>query len=101
MNDRRPYWEYGAFIAIGDVAEAVSCAIHNTFSGHAILHICSDECAMSEQTSLEAAQAIHPMAPWRGGPEFDSDPFRTLLDNEVAKRVLGWSPRVRFRAGAA
>jgi len=97
MNDRRPYWEYGAFIAIGDVAHAVWCAIHNPFQGHAILHISSDDAALAEQTSAQAAKAIHPTVPWRGGSEFDAEPFRTLLDNEAAKMALGWSPNVRFR----
>jgi UDP-glucose 4-epimerase len=97
MNDRRPYWEYGAFIAVEDVAQAIYCAIHNPFHGHSVLNISSDDAALSEQTSIEAALSIHPTVPWRGGPEFDRDPFRTLLDNETAKKVLGWTPRVRFR----
>jgi UDP-glucose 4-epimerase len=100
MNDRRPYWEYGAFIAIEDVAQAIWCAIHNPFHGHAVLNISSDDAALSEQTSVEAARSIHPTVPWRGGPEFEQDPFRTLLDNETAKRALGWTPRVRFRQAA-
>jgi nucleoside-diphosphate-sugar epimerase len=100
MNDRRPYWEYGAFIAIGDVAHAVWCAIHNPFQGHAVLHISSDDAALAEQTSAKAAKAIHPTVPWRGGSEFEREPFRTLLDNEPAKRALGWAPRVRFRKEA-
>jgi UDP-glucose 4-epimerase len=97
LNDRRPYWEYGAFIAIQDVAHAVWCAIHNPFHGHAVLHISSDDAALAEQTSAQAARTIHPTVPWRGGSEFEQDPFRTLLDNETAKRLLGWSPAVRFR----
>ena len=55
MNDRRPYWEYGAFIAIEDVAQAIWCAIHNPFHGHAVLNISSDDAALSEQTSVEAS----------------------------------------------
>ncbi len=97
MNDRRPYWEYGAFIAINDLANAVWCAIHNPFQGHAILHISSDDAALAEQTSAQAAKAIHPTVPWRGGSEFDAEPFRTLLGNEAAKKALDWSPNVRFR----
>ncbi len=97
MNDRRPYWEYGAFIAIEDVAQAIWCAIHNPFHGHAVLNISSDDAALSEQTSIQAARSIHPAVPWRGGAEYEQDPFRTLLDNETAKRVLGWTPRVRLR----
>jgi nucleoside-diphosphate-sugar epimerase len=97
MNDRRPFWEYGAFVAVSDLAEAVRCAVHHPFRGHATLHVCADDAALAEQTSREAAKAIHPEVPWRGGPEFDDEPFRTLLDNEEAKSLLGWHTHVRFR----
>ncbi len=97
LNDRRPFWEYGAFIALSDVVEALRCAIHNPFSGHATLLISSDDAALAEQTSREAAQAIHPSVPWRGGPEFEAHPYTTLLDNSLAKVVLDWSPQVSFR----
>jgi nucleoside-diphosphate-sugar epimerase len=97
MNDRRPFWEYGAFIALSDVAEAVRCAVHHPFTGHATLHLSADDAALAEQTSRQAAQTIHPGVPWRGGPEFEDEPFRTLLENQEAKSMLGWRPRVRFR----
>ena len=96
-NDRRPFWEYGAFIALSDVVEALRCAIHNPFSGHVTLLISSDDAALAEQTSREAAQSIHPSVPWRGGPEFETHPYRTLLNNSTAKAVLDWSPQVSFR----
>ena len=86
MNDRRPFWEYGAFIALSDVAEAVKCAVHHpSIEGHATLLISADEAALAEQTSYQAAREIHPTVPWRGGPEFDHQPFRTLVDNQQAK----------------
>jgi len=97
LNDRRPFWEYGAFIALPDVAEAVRCALHHPFTGHAVLNISADDAALAKQTSREAARAIHPHVPWRGGEEFEKEPYRTLLENRVAKEVLGWQPRVRFR----
>ena len=97
LNDRRPFWEYGAFIALSDVVEALRCAIHNPFSGHATILVCSDDAALAEQTSREAAQTIHPSVPWRGGPEFETHPYRALLDNSLAKALLDWSPHVSFR----
>ena len=60
------------------------------------LLISADDCALAEQTSREAAQAIHPEVPWRGGREFDEEPHRTLVDNRAAKALLGWQPRIRF-----
>jgi UDP-glucose 4-epimerase len=100
LNDRLPFWEYGAFIAAEDLAEAVTCAVRCPVEGHATLLISSDDAALAEQTSREAARSIHPSVPWRGGPEFDRDPYRTLVDNEPAKSLLGWSPVVRFRPRA-
>ena len=96
-RDRQPFWEFGAFIALPDVAEAVRCAVHHPFAGHAILHLSADDAALAEQSSRAAARTIHPDVPWRGGAEYESQPFRTLLDNQRAKRTLDWHPRVTFR----
>jgi UDP-glucose 4-epimerase len=40
---------------------------------------------------------VHPDVPWRGGPEYDADPFKALVDNSKAKRVLGWQPKHTWR----
>ncbi len=97
LNDRRPFWEYGAFIALTDVAEAVRCAVHNPFRGHATLLIASDDAALAEQTSRQAAMTICPTVRWHGGEEFVNDPFHTLVDNRRARSILHWQPKVRFR----
>ena len=95
---RRAYWEYGAYIAMGDATELFRCAVHSPFKGHAALLASADDAALgAQQTSREAASTVHPDVPWRGGPEFDRDPFRTLVDNAEAKRLLGWVPKLRFR----
>lgn len=101
LNDRRPFWEYGAFIALSDVAAVVRCAVHHPFRGHATLLVSADDAALAEQTSRQAARTIHPTVPWRGGPEFDDEPFRTLVDNRDAKSLLGWRPCIRFRQGGS
>ena len=97
LNDRKPFWEYGAFIALSDVAEAVRCALYTPFSGHIILNISSDEVALASQTSYEAAREIHPSVRWQGGKEYEINPYRTLLENSVAKSVLNWEPQIKFR----
>jgi nucleoside-diphosphate-sugar epimerase len=33
------------------------------------------------------------MVAWRGGAEYEDDPFRSLIDIARARRVLGWAPR--------
>ncbi|MFC1573125.1 NAD-dependent epimerase/dehydratase family protein [Candidatus Eisenbacteria bacterium] len=96
-NDRKPFWEYGAFIALSDVAKAIICAVHTQFSGHIVLNISSDEVALASQTSYEAASEIHPSVRWQGGKEYEINPYRTLLDNTVAKSVLNWKPQIRFK----
>jgi UDP-glucose 4-epimerase len=34
-----------------------------------------------------------PGVEWRGGAEYESDPYRSLVDFRRAQRVLGWRPR--------
>ncbi len=98
MNDRRPFWEYGAYNHRDDAAAAVAHAVAGSFTGHGVFNVSADDCALAVQTSREAAASIHPDVPWRGGEEYDRDPFRALLDNANAKRALSWSPRFRLRA---
>ena len=98
LNDRRPFWEYGAFIAVSDLAEAVCCALCCPLEGHVIVNLAADDAALAAQTSREAARAIHPSVPFRGGGDTEADPFRSLLDNSRAKALLGWTPKVRFRS---
>ena len=51
MNDRRPYWEYGAFIAIEDVAQAIWCAIHNPFRGSLLIPVRGKSAAQSRDAT--------------------------------------------------
>ncbi len=98
LNDRRPFWEYGAWLAIEDVASLVHAALHHPFNGHAVFNVSADDAALALQTSRQAAASIHPDVPWRGGAEYEARPFRTLLDNSTAKGRLGWHPQVLFRS---
>ena len=97
LNDRRPFWEYGAFIALSDLSAAVCAALRCPLGGHMIVHVAADDAALARQTSREAARSIHPAVPFRGGANFETEPFRSLLDNTRGKVLLGWTPRVRFR----
>jgi nucleoside-diphosphate-sugar epimerase len=45
---------------------------------------------------------LHPRVEWRGGAEFERDPYRSLVDIERARAALGWEPRHRWaQRGAA
>jgi len=38
-----------------------------------------------------------PGVPWRGGLEFEHDPYRALLDTHRARQILNWAPQYRWR----
>lgn len=97
---RTPIWEYGAFCDVRDVAAAAVLALTCPNPGHVTLNLCADDIAAT-RPSREMAAWVHPDVPWRGGPEFDADPFRALLDNRRAKAVLGWQPRYSWRGQTA
>jgi len=88
-----PYWEYGAFVDVRDLASACVAALTCPLDDHATLFVSAPDITTSGRTSRELAKFVHPDTDWRGGPEFDEDPYRTLLDIEPAKRILGWEPR--------
>ena len=51
-----------------------------------------------ESPIQELAAQIHPDVPWRGGEEYEREPFRALVDNSGAKQVLGWQPRYSWHS---
>ena len=87
-----PFWEYGAFIDVRDLAQAGLSGIHQDFSGHHAVFVSSDDITTSGQTSYALSNKIHPNVEWRGGAEFEEDPYRTLLSNDAAKKLLNWAP---------
>ena len=95
-----PFWEYGAFCDVRDVAAAAVLALTCPDPGQVTLNLCADDIAAT-RPSREMAALRHPDVPWRGGPEFDADPYRALLDNGRAKQVLGWQPAISWRGQMA
>jgi UDP-glucose 4-epimerase len=91
-----PFWEFGAHVHVDDVASAVECALRRPESGHARLLLCAPD-AWTTAPSRETARRVLPDVPWRGGSEFDADPYRSLVDSGRAQEVLGWTPRHRRR----
>jgi UDP-glucose 4-epimerase len=92
-----PFWEYGAFLDARDVASAVSCALRCSDPGHVVLLLCADDISSAQRTSRELARMILPDVPWRGGLEYEQDPFRALLNTQRARRILNWAPQYRWR----
>ncbi len=49
-------------------------------------------------SSQELAKFVHPDVAWRGGEEFQREPFRSLIVTDKAQKLLGWQPQHTWRA---
>ncbi|MBU1701060.1 MAG: NAD(P)-dependent oxidoreductase [Candidatus Eisenbacteria bacterium] len=98
-NEWTPFWEYGAFIDVWDVARAALCALECPDPGHATFLLCAADIVSAEKTTRELVSQIHPGVPWRGGIEYKEDPYRSLICTERARKILGWEPVYSWRSG--
>ncbi len=96
-NEWPPFWEYGCFIHVIDLAEAALAALISPGLGHAVLLVNAADVSSATKTGHELAMELHPNVTWRGGGEYDHDPYRALVDTSRAQNILGWSPRIRWR----
>ncbi|MBT3268605.1 NAD(P)-dependent oxidoreductase [Candidatus Poribacteria bacterium] len=94
----KPIWEYGAFIDVRDLSAAILCALLKPFDGVGCLLVGSSDITTSGRTSREMAELVHPDVPWRGGEEYNDDPYRALVSIDNARRALGWEPQHTWRA---
>jgi UDP-glucose 4-epimerase len=90
-----PTWEYGQFVDVRDVADAVQRALDVPLTGHHRLLLCAADSAATEP-SLVMAGRFAPSVPVRDAARFHRAPRRSLFDCSVAARVLGWQPRHRW-----
>lgn len=88
-----PFWEYGAFIDVRDLSRACLRALEAPVAGFESLLVSSADLTTSGRTARQLVEMIHPQVEWRGGPEFERDPYRSLIDIDRARAVLGWQPR--------
>lgn len=93
-----PFWEYGAFIDVRDLANAVCAALTADVCGHHRLLVCSDDISSSHEDSLALARRITPDVPIRDPKRYEANKFGALLDAAPATDLLGWHPRYRWRA---
>ena len=91
-----PYWEYGAFIDVRDVAFAVLAGLRCPDPGHVTALICADD-VTSPIPVLELARRFMPEVPWRGPNPPDANALLVRCDR--ARKVLGWAPRYRWADG--
>ena len=93
-----PHWEYGCYIHVEDLARATLCALTCPDPGHvALLVVANDISTDTDLTSRELAQKVPPQVEWRGGPAYDEDPHKGLVENSQARKILGWTPQYRWR----
>jgi UDP-glucose 4-epimerase len=92
-----PYWEYGCYIHVEDLAQATLCALTCPDPGHVSLLVVASDISSTDLTSRELVQKLLPDIDWRGGAEYEADPYKALVNNDRARQVLGWEPQFRWR----
>ena len=93
-----PFWEYGAFIDLRDLARACVRSIECPLEGFCCVAVASSDITTSGRTSRELAAFVHPTVEWRGGVEYDEDPYRGLIDIGPARKLLDWTPEFTWQA---
>ena len=93
-----PFWEYGAFIDLRDLGRACVRSIECEFEGFSCVAVASSDITTSGRTSRELAAFVHPTVEWRGGAEYDENPYRSLIDIERARKLLDWTPEFTWQA---
>ncbi len=94
-SEWKPFWEFGAFVDVRDVATAVQQALTVPLAGHHRALLCAADIAATEP-SLDIAARLAPTVPINDPARFRHEPWRALVDCSVAARVLGWQPRYKW-----
>lgn len=93
-----PTWEYGAFIDVHDLAEAVAAALTQPdVRGHHRLLVNADDISSQSEDGPTLAARLLPGVILGSPDRFRDDRFAALVDNGGAKAVLGWRPQRRWR----
>jgi UDP-glucose 4-epimerase len=94
-SEWEPFWEYGAFVDVRDVAGAVERALDVTLSGHHRALLCAADISASAP-SLQMAGRLAPTVAVRDPQRYQAEPWRSLIDCAAAAAVLGWQPVHRW-----
>ncbi|MGH3169007.1 MAG: NAD-dependent epimerase/dehydratase family protein [Trebonia sp.] len=86
-----PFWEYGSFVDVRDVASAVGLAVTVPLAGHHRMALCAADIAATEP-ALDMAARLAPAVPVTDPAPFRKAPWHALYDCSEAARVLGWLP---------
>jgi nucleoside-diphosphate-sugar epimerase len=91
QSEWTPFWEFGSFVDVRDVATAVARALTVPLAGHHRLLLCAADIAATEP-SLDIARRLAPAVPVSDPVPYKQHPWRALVDCSAAARVLGWQP---------
>jgi nucleoside-diphosphate-sugar epimerase len=94
-SEWEPFWEFGGFVDVRDVATAVELALTVPLTGHHRALLCAADIAAT-QPSLDMVARVTPSVPIRDADRYRADPWRALVDCSAAEALLGWRPRYRW-----
>ena len=89
-SEWEPFWEYGAFVDVRDVAAAVRRALTVPLDGHHRALLCAADIAATAP-SLELAARLAPGVPVTDPARYRADAWAALIDCSAAA-TLGWRP---------
>jgi len=92
-----PFWEYGAFVDVRDVAGAVDRALTVPLAGHHRMLLCAADISATAP-SLELAARLAPGVPVTDPARYLADPWAALIDCSAAATTLGWRPAYSWRS---
>ncbi|HVQ88159.1 MAG TPA: NAD(P)-dependent oxidoreductase [Actinomycetes bacterium] len=92
-----PFWEYGAFIDVADLAQAVLHALTEEIFGHHRLLVCAGDISSSSEDSLQLAKRLLPDVPVHHPGQYKRHPFAALVDSSNATALLRWVPQHSWR----
>lgn len=92
--EKVPFWEYGVFLDVRDVAGAVFAALRCAAAGHLTALLCADD-VTSPVPIPELVAKLLPGVPWHGPVQ--TDPWGSPVRCDHARNVLGWAPKYRWR----
>ena len=99
-SEWEPYWEYGAFVDVRDVAAAVGQALTVPLAGHHRVLLCAARIA-ANAPSLELAARLAPQVPVTDSGRYRADPWAALIDCAAAATTLSWWPAHQWSPPAA
>ena len=94
-SEWEPFWEYGAFVDVRDVATAVELALEVPLTGHHRTLLCAADIAAT-RPGLEMAARLAPDVTVNDQERYRADPWRALIDCSTAETILGWRPRYHW-----